>query len=62
MSKNKTYKSDTLAAIHETISDLFEINLVDKATKQHFDEACLTPIEDFTRKDIRALQKREQVS
>lgn len=62
MSKNKTYKSDALAAIHETISDLFNIGLIDKATKRHFDETCLTTIEDFTGKDIRALREHEQVS
>jgi putative transcriptional regulator len=62
MSKNKTYKSDALAAIHETVSDLFNIGLIDKTTKRHFDEACLTSIENFTGDDIRALREREQVS
>lgn len=62
MSKNKTYKSNALAAIHETVSDLFEIGLVDKATMRRFDKSCLTPIENFTGEEIRQLREREQVS
>jgi len=62
MNKTKKYKSEALAAIHKTISDLFEISLVDKAMKQYFDEACLTPIEHFRGKGIRALREHKQVS
>jgi|GEM_PF-6942904 DNA-binding transcriptional regulator YiaG len=45
---NKTYKGDVMAAIHETVSDLHEIGLVDKRTMRHFDEACLTPITNLS--------------
>ena len=42
MTKNKTYKSDALAAIHETASDLYAAGVINKQTMRDFDEACLT--------------------
>ena len=60
--KTKGYKSKIQAAIHETASDLFEIGLIDKQTMRSFDEACLTPVHDFTSTEIRALRERENVS
>jgi putative transcriptional regulator len=60
--KNKTYKSDALAAIHETASDYYDAGVIDKQTMRSFDASCLTPIHEFTAKEIRALREREQVS
>lgn len=60
--KNKTYKSEALAAIHETVSDYYAAGVIDKETMRHFDEACLTPVHDFTPEEIQALREREQVS
>lgn len=62
MSKSKTYKSEALAAIHETASDMYAAGLLDKQTMRRFDESCLTPIHKFTPEQIRALRQREQVS
>jgi putative transcriptional regulator len=62
MTKNKTYKSDALAAIHQTVSDCYEAGVISKQTMRDFDEACLTEIHDFTPEEIIALRKREQVS
>ena len=62
MAKNKTYKSDAFAAIHETASDLYEAGMINKQTMRHFDESCLTEVRDFTAEEIVALRKREQVS
>jgi putative transcriptional regulator len=62
MVKNKTYKSDAFAAIHETASDLYEAGMIDKQTMRHFDESCLTPVHEFTPEEIQALREREQVS
>jgi putative transcriptional regulator len=62
MTKNKTYKSDLLAAIHETVSDYYEAGVINKQTMRHFDEACLTEVHDFTAEEIIALREREQVS
>ena len=62
MSKAKTYKSDALAAVHETVSDMLEAGVIDKQTMRHFDESCLTPVHPFSAEEIKALRKREEVS
>jgi putative transcriptional regulator len=62
MTQKKTYKSDALAAIHETVSDYYDAGLIDKQTMRHFDESCLTPIREFTPAEIQALREREEVS
>jgi putative transcriptional regulator len=62
MPKNKTYKSDAFAAIHETVSDLYAVGVINKQTMRHFDESCLTRVRDFTAEEIIALREREQVS
>jgi putative transcriptional regulator len=62
MTKAKTYKSDIKGAIHEMASDLYETGMLDKQTMRRFDESCLTPVHEFTAKEIRALREREEVS
>lgn len=61
-SNRKTYRSDALAAIHETVSDLRDAEVMDKRTMRRFDELCLTPVRPLTAEEIRALRKRERVS
>jgi len=51
-----------MAAIHEGVSDLYEIGLVDKRTMRRFDEACLTPVTPLSPEEIRAIRIRSQVS
>ena len=58
----KTYKSDALSAIHQTVSGLHKAGIVDKKTMRQFDESCLTPVHDFSAEDIRFLREREGVS
>jgi putative transcriptional regulator len=58
MSKN----SDAMAAIHETIEALHDINAIDKQTMRRFDDACLTPIWPLTPQEIKAIREREHVS
>jgi putative transcriptional regulator len=60
MSKTKTYKSDALAAVHETVSDMFEAGVIDKQTLRHFDDSCLTLAHPFSAEEIKALRKREK--
>jgi putative transcriptional regulator len=62
MAKTKTYKSDILAAIHETASDYRDAGVIDRRTMRRFDETCLTTVHEFTAAEIRALREREQVS
>jgi putative transcriptional regulator len=59
---SKTYRSDALAAIHETASDLHDAGVMDKRTLRGFDELCLAPVQSMTAADIRALRTRERVS
>lgn len=62
MKKTKTYKSDAFAAIHETAVGMYEAGVIDKKTMRQFDKSCLTPIHDFSGKEIRQLREREEVS
>jgi len=58
----QTYKSDALAAIHETASDLRDAGLMEKRTFKEFDRLCLTPIEELTPEEIKAIRLRARVS
>ena len=62
MAKARTYKSEALAAIHETVSDMFKAGVIDKQTMRRFDESCLTPVHEFSAAEIRAIREREGVS
>jgi putative transcriptional regulator len=59
---SKTYRSEALAAIHETASDLHDAGVMDKRTLRGFDELCLTSVRPMSAADIRALRARERVS
>ena len=58
----KKYRSDALAAIHETMEALHEVGAVNRQTMREFDEACLTPIEVMLPEQIKALRMREHIS
>lgn len=58
----KKYRSEPLAAIHETMEALHKVGGIDKQTMRRFDDACLTPVNPLTPKQIRALRERERVS
>ena len=62
MNKVKTYKSDAFAAIHETMSGMYDAGVIDKKTMRQFDEGCLTPVHAFSATEIKALREREEVS
>ena len=62
MNKVKTYKSDAFAAIHETMSGIYDAGVIDKKTMRQFDEACLTPIHALSANEIKALREHEEVS
>lgn len=59
---SKTYRSDILASIHETVSDLNEAGLVEKRTMKRFDQLCLTPVEELSAEDIRNIRLSSKVS
>ncbi|MFM9817499.1 UNVERIFIED_CONTAM: DNA-binding transcriptional regulator [Spiribacter pallidus] len=58
----KKYRSDALAAIHETMEALHEIGAVDKQTMREFDDACLTPVRILSPDEIKAIRAREHIS
>lgn len=62
MAKTRQYRSEALAAIHETAVGMFEAGGIDKRTMREFDEGCLTPVIDFLPQEIQALREREEVS
>ena len=58
----KSYKSNAMAAVHESMEDLYEAGAIDKQTMRKFDEMCLTPVREFSAEDIRKLRAREGLS
>ena len=56
------YRSDTLAALHETLEALHDVGVIDKQTMREFDEACLTPVQVFAPEEIKAIRAREHIS
>lgn len=58
----KKYRSEALAAIHETMGALHDAGAIDKQTMRRFDNACLTPVRPLQPQEIKALREREHVS
>ncbi len=58
----KQYKSEALAAVHETALGLTDAGVMEKRTMKAFDEMCLTPVEEMTAEEIRQLRLREKAS
>ena len=58
----KHYRSEALAAVHETMEALHGISAVDKQTMREFDDACLTPVHVLAPEEIKALREREHIS
>ena len=58
----KKYRSDTFAAIHETMEALHEVGAIEKQTLREFDEACLTPVQALSPEDIKHIRMIEHMS
>ena len=58
----KQYKSDALAAAHETALGLAEAGVMAKRTMRAFDDVCLTPVEAMTPEEIQEIRMRENAS
>ena len=56
----KQYKSDALAAAHETALGLTDAGVT--RTMKVFDEMCLTPVEEMAPERIREIRLRENAS
>ena len=59
---SKKYRSDAMAAIHETMEALHDGGVIDKQTIRRFDDACLTPIRPLKPEEIKAIREKEHVS
>lgn len=59
---SRKYRSDAMAAIHETMEALHDVGAITKQTMRHFDEACLTPVRPLSPHEIKAIREREHVS
>ena len=58
----KKYRSEALAAIHETMEALHDVGSINKQTMREFDETCLTPAHTLSPAEIKALRLREHIS
>ena len=58
----KKYRSEAMAAIHETMEALHDVGAIGKRTMRRFDESCLTPVEKITPIGILRLRQREGAS
>ncbi len=58
----KVYKSKIAAAVHESVEGLYNSGVIDRKTMREFDAMCLTPVRQFTAKDIQKLRAREGLS
>jgi putative transcriptional regulator len=60
--KSTRYKSKITAAIHETADDLHTAGVMPAHTLREFDALCLTPVQELTPEEIRALRLSEEAS
>jgi putative transcriptional regulator len=58
---SKKYRSDALAAIHETMEDLHDGGVIDNQTMRRFDDACLTPARPLKPEETKAACERKHV-
>ncbi|MFK5215334.1 helix-turn-helix domain-containing protein [Glaesserella parasuis] len=56
------YNSPANAAIHELMSDLHDVGLVDKTTMRSFDKRCLMPVKTLAPNEIREIREKENFS
>jgi putative transcriptional regulator len=54
------YRTDAMAAIHETMEALHDGGVIDNQTMRRFDAACLTPIPPSTPEETRAARERKR--
>jgi putative transcriptional regulator len=61
MTKSK-YRSSIAEAVHEGVSGMHRLGLVDKTTMREFDVRCLTAVEELSGAEVAALREREGIS
>lgn len=58
----KAYKSEALAALHESMADLHKIGMLDTKTMREFDQTCLTKVLELSPTAIRRIRTKAAVS
>ena len=58
----RTYKSEAMAAIHETMEGFYESGVIDKQPMREFDEACLTSVEAPTPEESRPIRESDHTA
>jgi putative transcriptional regulator len=58
----RKYKSEALAAIHETAEALRAAQIIPRTTMRKFNELCLTPIKPLAPEEIKNIRKEAGVS
>ena len=61
MATKSKYKSDAFEAIHSSISAMYRVGTVDKATMRRFDLSCLVN-PGFDADDIKLLREKSELS
>lgn len=59
---SEKYRSDAMAAVHETMEALRDVAAIGKRTMRRFDDACLTPIRPLKPEVVKAIREKEHVS
>lgn len=59
---SKKYKSEALAALHESLSDLHDIGVVTAKTMREFDASCLAPVPVLSPAKIAEIRNKVGVS
>ncbi|MBE0506125.1 MAG: DNA-binding transcriptional regulator [Marinospirillum sp.] len=59
---SKEYKSDAMAAIHETMEGLHEIGATSKQTMREFDDQCLEAVHEYTPEEIKQVRSKYHIS
>lgn len=58
----KTYKSDALAAIHETALGLHNAEVISKSTMREYNDLCLAPVKRLSPEEIKTIREKSHVS
>lgn len=59
---SKKYKSEALAALHESMSGLHDIGIVPAKTMREFDKSCLTDVKAMSPQKIAEVRNKAGVS
>jgi putative transcriptional regulator len=58
---SKKYRSEAMAAIHETMQALHDGGVIDNQTMRRFDAACLTPVRPLKPEETKAARERKHI-